>query len=172
MKHIAEGHIPFYVLFTSTLLLFYLAHHSAWLPQKKYFPGQRRQSVCVWLCPGSWHSSQSSAKRAHTSAQLEWGSHWIDCRSNGNLIPGPSSKAGGVPLFSHSHILKRIYKKRSLLPNPIFIMWSAKGTSANFPTKSKQYHFLSPENSFQVKCNHLFCTKNIQKCYETYDIII
>ena len=73
----------------------HLFHPPAWWPQKKYFPGQRRQSVCVWLCPGSWPSSQSSAKRAHTScAQLEWGSHWIDCRSNGNLIPGPKYHSG------------------------------------------------------------------------------
>ena len=91
VKYIAEGHIyhVMYFLQSKLIILFYFAHHSAWWPQKKYFPGQRRQSACVWLCPGSWHRSQSSAKREHISAQLEWGSNWIDCRSNGNLIPGP-----------------------------------------------------------------------------------
>ena len=89
------SYIPFYVLFTKqTYSSFLFCPPLCLVAPKEIFPGQRRQSVCVWLCPGSWHRSQSSAKREHTSAQLEWGSHWIDCRSNGNIIPGPKYHYG------------------------------------------------------------------------------
>ena len=100
-------------------------------------------------------------KFCQTRPQLEWGSHWIDCRSNGNIIPGPKYHYG----WWHSIVFTLICwwwetTKRDLSSSPT--QFSSCGPQKRSPQIFRQNQAIS--FSFSRK---LFSGKLMENCIST-----